>query len=201
MSGQQPGGTHARLALFPLRTVLFPGGLLPLRIFEARYLDMIGRCLREGSSFGVVLIESGGEVGAIETLAEVGTAAHIVDFEQLPGGLLGVLARGTQRFRLLKRFTAGDGLHIGEVEWLGDAVEALPEEHVALVTVLQRVLPKLGTLQAHLQPDYASAAWVSYRLADLLPLTRAAQQQLLALDSARDRLSILAPMIRTDFAT
>jgi Lon protease-like protein len=162
---------------------------------------MIGRCMREGTSFGVLQVESGGEVGAVDALAEIGTAARIVDFEQLPGGLLGVLSRGTQRFRLLQRTTQADGLHIGEVEWLADTTEPLPEEHAPLVTVLRRVLPKLGSLQAHLQPDYEDSAWVSYRLADLLPLTRPAQQRLLALDSARDRLAILAPMIRTDFAT
>src|SRR3954453_18388637 len=106
------------LPLFPLSTVMFPGGLLPLRIFEPRYTDMISRCMREGTDFGVVLIRRGEEAGAVEELAGIGTGARIVDFSQLPDGLLGVMCRGSRRFRLLSHHAQADGLRIGTIEWL-----------------------------------------------------------------------------------
>src|SRR5580698_5521108 len=97
--GQTPG-SPVSLSLFPLRAVLFPGGLLPLRIFEPRYLDMIGECMRSASAFGVILIRAGGETGAVTALAEIGTSAQVVDFDQREDGLLGILCRGGRRFRL-----------------------------------------------------------------------------------------------------
>ena len=109
------------LPLFPLRTVLFPGGLLPLRIFEPRYVDMVGRCMRNGEVFGVVLIESGAETAGPVDTAMVGTTARIVDFQTLPDGLLGLLCRGEQRFRIVTRRVQSDRLHCASVEWLAAA--------------------------------------------------------------------------------
>src|SRR5258706_11142085 len=119
----------AILPLFPLRTVLFPGGLLPLRIFEPRYIDMVGRCMRTESCFGVVHITAGGEVGTVSGLASVGTNPRIVDFERRPDGLLGLLCRGERRFVLRTRSTQDDGLHVGRVEWLPPDERALPAAH------------------------------------------------------------------------
>jgi Lon protease-like protein len=121
-----------------------------------------------------------------------------VDFEQLPDGLLGVMCRGERRFRLLNRSTQPDGLHMGAVDWLDNEHCPVPERHRPLVGVLRRVVPRLGSLQQHLQPDYADADWVSNRFADLMPLDIATRQQLLETDSAGARLDMLAPMIRTD---
>ena len=112
------------IALFPLRTVLFPGGLLPLRIFEARYLDLVGRCMRHAEVFGVVLLASGTETAGPVTIAPVGTSARIVDFQTLPDGLLGLLCRGEQRFRVLTRGTQSDGLHRASVEWFAGSRRA-----------------------------------------------------------------------------
>ena len=85
------------IALFPLNIVLFPGGPLPLRIFETRYVDMVRRCMRESEKFGVVLIREGNEVGPAETV-DVGTLAEIVDFHQLSDGLLGLSCIGGNAF-------------------------------------------------------------------------------------------------------
>ena len=104
------------LPLFPLNTVLFPDGLLPLRIFETRYVDMVGWCMREGSPFGVVPIRSGPEVGGVVEAAELGTSARIVDFSKLPDGLLGITCKGERKFRVLKLWQRPDGLNVGEVE-------------------------------------------------------------------------------------
>src|SRR3981081_303180 len=118
----------ADLALFPLDTVLFPGGPLPLRIFEARYLDMVRRCLKEHSAFGVVLILAGAEAGAVSEVADTGTSARLVDFDALPDGLLGITCVGERRFRVRRRWQQSDGLNLAEVDYLPeDAPSALPE--------------------------------------------------------------------------
>jgi uncharacterized protein len=186
----------AILPLFPLRAVLFPGGLLPLRIFEPRYVDMVGRCMRGGSCFGVIHITAGGEVGPLAGLARVGTAARIVDFETLPDGLLGLLCRGEQRFVLRSRRTQADGLHVGELEWLPADESPLPKVHAGLAEVLQRVLPESGKLHEFLQPAYQRAEWVGCRLAELMPLSTTARQRLLELDDAVERLDTLALLIK-----
>jgi Lon protease-like protein len=192
----------AELPLFPLRTVLFPGGLLPLRIFEARYVDMVGRCMREGVGFGVLRLNSGGEAGPAGELAAVGTEARIVDFSQLPEGLLGLMCRGTRRFRLLASRTQPDGLRIGDVEWLPEPPPVpLPPEHQGLVPVLQGVLAQLDELAQHLQPRWDDAGWVVDRLAEFLPLDRASQQHLLEIDDPLERLALLAPLVDTSAAT
>jgi uncharacterized protein len=184
------------LPLFPLNTVLFPGGLLPLRIFEPRYLDMVGRCMREGTDFGVLLITSGEEAGPVEAMAAVGTGARVVDFNQLPDGLLGVMCRGSRRFRLRKHRVQSDGLKVGEVEWLAEpGPEALAEEHRPLALVLRRVLQELGDTARHLDADFDDADWVSNRLAEFLPLERADQQALLELIDPQERMRRLAPLI------
>ncbi len=184
------------LPLFPLRTVLFPGGLLPLRIFEPRYVDMVGRCLREEGSFGVVLILEGAEVGAVGDMAGVGCSARIVDFQQLPDGLLGLMCRGERRFRVHQRRTAADGLHIGEVEWQAEGPDVpLTAGQQSLGRVLRQVVDEYGQLARFLQPDFEHAAWVSYRFAELLPLSRELQQGLLEIDDPAERLRRLAPLI------
>ena len=197
MSGPDAGASAtAILPLFPLRTVLFPGGLLPLRIFEPRYLDMIGRCMRNGSCFGVILITAGAEVGAVGGLARIGTSARIVDFERRPEGLLGVLCRGEQRFALRTRSTQADGLHVGGVEWLPVDAQPLPAEHARLAEVLRRVMGEHGQWRQFLQEDYASAEWVGCRLAELVPMSHASRQRLLDLDDAVQRVEILAPLVK-----
>ncbi|MGH8253766.1 MAG: LON peptidase substrate-binding domain-containing protein [Steroidobacteraceae bacterium] len=188
----------SELPLFPLRTVLFPGGLLPLRIFEARYVDMVGRCMREAGEFGVLLIssESRSEAGPIGDLAAIGTSARIVDFHALPDGLLGLMCRGARRFRLRSRRVQPDGLYIGDVEWLAEpAPSAIAAEHVPLTRLLRRVLKELGDTARHLDADFDDAGWVSNRLAEFLPLERSAQQQLLEVDDPQQRMRALAPLI------
>jgi Lon protease-like protein len=189
------------LPLFPLRVVLFPGGLLPLRIFEPRYVDMVSRCLREGREFGVLHIEAGEQSDAPPQVALVGTAARIIDFNRLEDGLLGLLCIGTRRFRLRARQTQADGLHVGEVDWLPPpAPVALPAEHRELVPVLRGVLGELGELARHLEPAWEDAGWLADRFAELLPLERNAQQALLEMDDPLERLALLAPLIDTGAA-
>jgi len=185
------------IPLFPLNTVLFPGGPLPLRIFEPRYVDMVRKCMREGAPFGVLLIRTGAEVGAVTSTADVGTSARIVDFNQMQDGLLGITCLGDKRFRVASRRTQGDGLHIGEVEWLRDVGDApLPPEHRHLSNLLGKVLPELGDLYTLVDRKFDDTAWVAARLAEILPISLSDKQACLEMDDPVARLARLAPLIR-----
>ena len=188
----------AEIPLFPLNTVLFPGGPLPLRIFETRYTDMVRRCMREQTGFGVVLIRGAApEAGQIALTAAVGTLARIVDFNALPDGLLGITCVGERRFRVRRRWRQSDGLNWGEIEWLDDeAGIAVPAEHRPLSALLGKVLPELGELYASMPPSLDDAGWVGARLVEILPLSLSDKQACLEMDDPLARLQRVAPLIR-----
>lgn len=199
-SAWQARAGSAEMPLFPLNTVLFPGGPLPLRIFEPRYVDMVRACMRDGAPFGVVMIRAGREVGAgaVSSTATIGTAARVIDFDQLPDGLLGIVCEGAQKFRVEDRRVAPDGLNVGTITWLPvDAAVPLPSEHAHLGQLLRRVLPKLGNAYSMLPTSFEDAGWVSSRLVEILPLTLADKQECLELDDPVARLERIAPFIRT----
>jgi Lon protease-like protein len=182
------------IPLFPLNIVLFPGGALPLRIFETRYVDMVRRCMRHAEPFGVVLIREGREVGPADTF-EVGTMANIVDFHQLADGLLGLSCIGRERFRIRHKSRQADGLNVGDVDWLEPApVAAVPQRHARLADLLKSVLPQLGEVYAGIEMHLDDAAWVGYRLAEILPIPLPAKQMCLELDDPVQRLDLLAPL-------
>ena len=181
------------LPLFPLHTVLFPGGPLALRIFEPRYLDMVRRCFREQGEFGVVLIIEGAEAGVADAIAGIGTSARLVDFDPLPDGLLGITCVGGRRFRLHDRDQQADGLNVGQVELLADEpVCPLPPELAHLADLLRDILPKLGRGYAHVDTDYDNAGWVANRWAEVLPLEPVEKLELLELDDPLLRLTQVA---------
>jgi Lon protease-like protein len=190
------------LPLFPLNTVLFPRGPLPLRIFETRYVDMVRRCMREGSCFGVVLLQGGGETGPVSGVAAIGTSARIVDFNLLKDGLLGITGRGERRFRVLRLWRQDDGLNMGEVEWLDPPLSAaaaaipVPPEHRHLADLLRRVLPELGEVYAGIEPRPDDADWVGARLVEILPIGLGDKQSLLEMQDPLERLAALSPLIR-----
>jgi uncharacterized protein len=181
------------IPLFPLGTVLFPGGRLALRIFETRYLDMIRRVLREGSSFGVVAIRSGSEVGEADTFV-VGTLAEIVDWHRRPDGLLGIVVAGRESFRVEQRHRNADGLYVARVQLLGaeSAVE-LPDQHAPLARLL-RELRSREDADRGVTTAYDDAVWVGLRLAELLPLPTPVKQTLL---ETRDPLARLVQLRAT----
>ncbi|MEO6185095.1 MAG: LON peptidase substrate-binding domain-containing protein [Steroidobacteraceae bacterium] len=181
-----------RIALFPLRTVLFPQAVLPLRIFETRYVDMVRRCMREQSGFGVVLIRDGAEVGGLTAIADVGCFARIVDFDAMPDGLLGITAQGERRFRILQRDVQKDGLNLADVEWLDEQGAGLAsDQFVELREILARALAELGDSYpcgAHRMND---ALWVGSQLGQLLPVSAGFRQNLLEISEATERLGFL----------
>lgn len=184
-----------QVPLFPLRTVLFPGGPLPLRIFEPRYLDMVSECLKNDQRFGVLLIKEGRETGPATTY-DVGTLARICDWYQGSDGLLGVTAVGEQRFRLTSVERRKDGLHVGQIEALAEqAATALPDEFRPLAQVLEGVLDDLGRLYESIDRRYDDAAWVGYRFAEILPIAPEEKQACLEADDPVRRLHIVRRMI------
>ncbi len=186
------------LPLFPLHAVLFPGGPLPLRIFEPRYLDMVSRCLREQTGFAIVLLGDGDDSNAAVSFAATGTEARIVDFDRLEGGLLGISCIGLGRVRIVEAWRDPDGLNRGRVLEIGaDPVVPVPPEQAWLSEVVMQVLPEAGDTYQHVE-RHEDAAWIGNRLAELLPLSLADKQSLLELTDPLERLAALEPAVRRD---
>jgi uncharacterized protein len=184
------------LPLFPLHTVLFPGGELRLRIFEPRYLTMVRDCTRDGLPFGVCLILEGREAGEPATPAAFGTTARIVDFHVDERGLLGIVARGERRFHVQRTRVRDSGLVVGEVGLLDDAPATVRPEHGLLVTLLERIIEQAGGPHAKAGPaDYDDAHWLGWRLAELLPLDDRLRQRLLQSDDPHARLQQLLEVL------
>lgn len=183
------------LPLFPLNAVLFPGGPLPLKIFEPRYLDMVSRCLREQTGFAVVLVSGSDEASAATSFAATGTEARIVDFDRLEDGLLGISCIGRERVRVVEAWREADGLNRGRVlDIQADPVVPVPPDQVWLTEVVMQVLPAAGDTYRHVERR-DDAAWIANRLAELLPLTLADRQTLLELADPLERLAVLEPAV------
>ena len=187
------------IALFPLHTVLFPGGPLPLRIFETRYTDMVRRCMREQQPFGVVLIQEGDEAGPVATTATVGCSARVADFYTLKDGLLGISCVGERKFRVLRVWRASDGLNMGEVTWLDpEPPQPLPAEYERLGATVRRAVDELAQQYQHVEKLFDDAAWVGSRLTELLPIELNDKQVLLELDDPIARLDALLELVPND---
>ena len=178
----------SELPLFPLSGVLLPFGRIPLQIFEQRYLDLVRDCMKSGTDFGVVWIRRGAEVAqrgrVAPDLGDYGTCARIVDWDQLPNGLLGITIEGARRFELIETATRANGLVVGDVQ-LQDAQPPAP-----MLDAWQPLLDVLLSLQTHphvqqmnLQLDYDNAWQVGYTLVQLLPLEESLKYELLGIDS------------------
>jgi len=184
----------ATIPLFPLKTVLLPGALLNLKIFEPRYVDMVAACLREESVFGVVLIQQGEETSKDAEICSVGTTARIGDWEHRADGLLGITAIGVDRFQIQSTQTRSDGLVIGEIEYLEDipTIE-IPEQYHYMLDLLDHISAQAGG-------DFSaerSFSDILYQLIYLLPLQIALKQRLLEIAECSDRAAILhAELIR-----
>ncbi len=185
-----------KVPLFPLNTVLFPGGPLPLRIFEARYVDMVSRCVRDNLSFGVLLIQDGEEAGGAASTVEIGTLARIVDFYQGSDGLLGVTALGTHRFRLLSAERQDDGLNVGEIELLpNETPMLLPENYANLSDILEAILDDLGRLYEDMERHLDDAGWVANRFIEILPIAMEQKQACLERADNQQKLEIVSAVL------
>ncbi len=185
------------MPIFPLGTVLFPGAILPLRIFEVRYMDMAKACLREGAPFGVCLIREGQEVGAPAVPEPIGCSARIVECDVEELGILKVKAEGLERFRIVSQEVSRQGLIVGEVEPLAleapvSGAEGLEES----AGFLRKVIPAIGAERFNEPFHFDDATWVGFRLAEILPLRIDVKQKLLELTDATLRLAILHKFLR-----
>ena len=186
--------------LFPLQTVLFPGGILPLKIFEARYLSLVSECVRYDRPFGVCLLRSAQESGAEVDCYQIGTLAKIVDWNRRPDGLLEIITEGGKKFRLLKKRERENHLLEGDVELLDDACDELPVEYQLLSDLLRRIAEQFKLSYYADGEKYEDAAWVGYRLSELLPLELEERQMLLEMNSHKHRLQQLQNAI-VDFSS
>jgi uncharacterized protein len=198
--------TLQSLPLFPLSAVLFPDGLLSLRVFEVRYLDMISKCRKAGAPFGVVSLTQGNEVrqpGSQEAFAQVGTLATIHEFENPQPGLMLVRATGAQRFRITASDQLKHGLWVANVERLpADMSVPIPDDLQGTADALQRLIQSL-----QLKPDQVGpmplmppwklddCGWVANRWCELLPLPVALKQRLMELDNPLVRLELVSDVL------
>ena len=191
------GRRRETIPIFPLGTVLFPGSVLPLRIFEVRYMDMARDCLRNGTTFGVCLIREGEEVGPPAVPEPVGCMARIgeIDAEEL--GILKIKAQGVERFRIVSREVNKSGLIVGEVEPLATEPEVRDTPGLAQsAQFLRRVIAGIGA-DRFIEPlRFDDASWVGFRLAEILPLRVDVKQRLLELTDAALRLAILHQFLK-----
>ena len=192
----------AKIPLFPLPLVLFPGGRLPLKIFEPRYLDMIGQCMRDESGFAIVMIRQGRQVmvGPDADQPEIcttGTYVRIIDFDKRDDGMLTVMVEGDVKVKLRERSSQDDGLMLGDVEFLPlDDDAPVPESLGHLSTLLERFTEHEMVQRLGLQIDYESAVEVGGRLTELLPCPDPVKQFLLELSDPVERLEQLDAVVR-----
>ena len=180
------------LPLFPLQTVLFPGGTLPLHVFEARYMDLVTRCLKDDAVFGVNLIAQGSEVGAPAVPHAVGVSARIISWDMPQPGVLNVVTCGERRYRIRRTELGPNGLLLGEVDWLAQTPPAsVADEFAVLVTLLRAIVDDAGATRFPPPHRYDDADWIGMRYAEVLPIPALARQRLLELDDARSRLEII----------
>ena len=181
--------------IFPLRTILFPGSKLPLRIFEPRYLDMVSHCMRSNIEFGIVLSRKVPQPGMLETYA-TGTLATIIDWNQGDDGLLGITTLGTNKFELLSMTKQEDGLNIGDIRIVEKEEDfKAPPNFDNLISLLKAILEDID-LYHERDKFFESASWVSFRFAEILPLKIEDKQKCLEFDDPILRLNFLEPLIK-----
>jgi Lon protease-like protein len=185
------------IPLFPLPVVLFPGGHLPLRIFEQRYIDMVRECSATGGRFGVCLINDTEQTDRPAEYHRFGTTAEICDFSTLEDGLLGIVALGRERFIVQQTRARDNGLLVADVEVLAESSGMdVPEQYSVLSLVAQRIMEQVGDRYPSYRPgDLQDASWVAYRLGELLPLEISERQSLLQLDDPLERLQVLLELL------
>jgi len=180
------------IPLFPLNTVLFPGGKLPIKVFEPRYMEMVGACLKEKKAFGICLIRTGEETGAPAQPEQVGCMVEITDWDMQQLGILDIAVVGTQRFHIETSHAEKNGLILAQVVSIAEEPPLqLPIQHQACATILRHIIEHLGVERFAPPLRYDDSVWVGYRLAELLPLKRSVRQNMLEMNDSLVRIEIL----------
>jgi hypothetical protein len=188
---------QARLPLFPLNTVVFPGGRLPLKVFEQRYLDMIKQAIADNTPFGICAIREGTETGTPAVPYPIGTCVRVTDWDMPQPGILHIETQAQERFVIRSVHTEPSGLLIGAVEGVSsESAAAIPDELELAVEILRHIIDEYGDVHFPLPHDLGNAAWVSHRLSEVLPLKLSIKQNLLEMNDSVMRLRILTEFLR-----
>ncbi len=193
-SSDVPADPNQEVHIFPLNTVLFPGGVLPLKIFEQRYLEMTKICISEDLPFGVCRIKEGREVGTPAVPSEVGCLARITQWDMPQLGIFHLLTEGTQRFRIVHLSVQKSGLISATIEILPGWPKVAPPDTLCS-DVLHAIIEKLGAARFPVPHHFDDAAWVGYRLSEVLPIDLDTRQQLLQMPDPLARLSELSRIL------
>ena len=198
-----PSREPAPLPLFPLKTVLYPGGVLPLKVFEQRYVTMTKACLKDDRSFGVCLLTQGDEVSgsaassAAVAFAPIGTRARIASWDMPQLGILHLRTEGLARFQVQAHAVAEDGLVVGQVTDLApEPAVALTPEFQPLANLLELLINRVGKESFPADLALTDASWVGYRLAEILPLPLPIKQSMLEINDPEVRLKVLAHFLK-----
>jgi Lon protease-like protein len=195
--GMSSRSDRVRLPIFPLKTVLFPGGLLPIRVFEQRYMEMVKDCLKDDHAFGICSITSGEEVGAPAAYAPVGTIAKITKWDMPQLGILTLVTEGGSRFNVLEREITAAGLSLADVALLQEEdIERAIEPPPLLVELLEKLIERVGEEHFPATRHFDDPNWVSYRLAEILPIKLTVKQKLLEVNDSEVRLRVILEYLR-----
>lgn len=186
-----------RLPLFPLNAVVFPGGRLPLRIFEQRYLDMVKQAIADDTPFGICAIREGAETGAPAVPYSVGTRVHVTDWDMPQTGILHIDTQAEERFVIRSTRAEPDGLLTGSVEAVSvEPASTIPAELELAVEILRHIIGEYGTAHFPAPHEFDNAVWVGFRLSEVLPLKLSVKQNLLEMNDSAMRLRILTEFLK-----
>ena len=185
------------LPLFPLNTLVFPGGRLPLRVFEQRYLDMVKQAIADNTPFGICAIREGAEVGAPAVPYTIGTRVLITDWDMPQTGILHIDTQAQERFVIRSIHAEPNGLLIGTVESVSvEAASAIPDDLLLAAEILRQIVNEYGDAHFPAPHDFDDAVWVGYRLSEVLPLKLSTKQNLLEMNDSVERLRILSEILK-----
>jgi Lon protease-like protein len=185
------------LPLFPLQTVVFPGGRLPLRVFEQRYIEMVKQAIAGNTPFGICAIREGQEVGTPAVPCEVGTLVHITDWDMPESGILHIDTQARERFVVRSTRTEPSGLIVGTVDAVSaEPAVAIPADLALAVQILRHIVGEFGADRFPAPLAFDDAAWVGFRLSEVLPLKLSVKQNLLEMNDSVTRLRILVEFLR-----
>jgi Lon protease-like protein len=185
------------LALFPLQTVVFPGGMLPLRIFEPRYMEMVTQAIADRATFGICAIREGRDIDPAAKHYPLGTRVRVIDWDMPQLGIMHIQTQALERFVVRSTHSESNGLRIGEVDDVSAELPiAVPAECALTAEILYQIISELGVDKFALPHDYNNAVWVSYRLSEVLPLKLSVRQNLLEMNDSLARLAILMNFLR-----
>ena len=187
---------YDNIPIFPLKSIVLPGGLFPLRIFERRYIDMITECMKEEEGFCIALTKTEEPNLYVTDIYEYGSFVKITDWSQLNDGLLGITVEGKNIVKILKSNLNDSGLLNGTIEYLESEKEyMIPQKYLILSKFYRKIYPGIKNFIDFKEEKYADASWIGFRLTECLPLDLSTKVSLMSIDNAIDRLEMINTII------